>query len=226
MFTNSLPKTILRLLAVLALLIFGLWSFRSYQNAQEKLDSLDPQVRSAAAQKERQELLAAAGKLMVLPAGEPLIFDIENAEAMAQSQPFFANVQEGDKVLIYVQAGKSIIYSPARNIIVNVGTLSVSGASLPLDTENPLQVEIRGGGASQERLAALEEQLADLVEITAITAAANDDYQGPTIVALTTDEERLQQAQFFASSLGIRLADQLPAGEASSSAEVVLIVGN
>lgn len=227
MFSSSLPKTILRLLVVLALLIFGIWSFRNYQRVQEQLDALSPQAQSERAQKERQELLASVASLMVLPDEDPLILDIENAEAIGQTQPFFVDSQDGDKVLIYIQAGKSIIYSPTRNIIVNVGTLSVQGnSSLPLDTENPLQVEIRAGGASQERVDALVDQLAKLVDVVAVGEAENQDYQGPIIVALTTDEERLQQAQIFAAKLGVVLADKLPIDEATSTAEVLVIVGN
>jgi len=134
MFSSSLPKTILRLIVVLGLLIFSTWSFYNYQQAQQELEALQTQAEDPAeiAQRERQQLLAAAGRLMVLPEGEPLILDIENAEALAQAQPFFIDAVDGDKLLVYLQAGRSIIYSPSRNIIVNVGTLTA---------ENPSQLE-------------------------------------------------------------------------------------
>jgi len=121
MFTNSLLKTILRLLVVLLLLGFSAWSFWQYRETKRQLDTLTDALDSAEqAQQARQELIARVGRLMVLPEGEdPLIFDIENAAA------FFRNAVNGDKVLIYPRAGRSIIYSPSRNIIVNVGTLLV-----------------------------------------------------------------------------------------------------
>ncbi|HCR81601.1 MAG: hypothetical protein UX28_C0003G0156 [Candidatus Pacebacteria bacterium GW2011_GWA1_46_10] len=127
MFTNSLLKTILRLLVVLLLLGFSAWSFWQYRETKRQLDTLTDALDSAEqAQQARQELIARVGRLMVLPEGEdPLIFDIENAAALAQAQAFFRNAVNGDKVLIYPRAGRSIIYSPSRNIIVNVGTLLV-----------------------------------------------------------------------------------------------------
>ncbi|EKD22926.1 MAG: hypothetical protein ACD_83C00186G0001 [uncultured bacterium] len=225
----SFTKTTLRLVAVLALLSFGAWSFWRYQQAQKQLRLLnDPQAQSELVAKERQELLAKVGQLMVLPEGEePLILDIQDAEVMAKAQPFFQNTVDGDKVLIYVEAGKSIIYSPSRNIIVNTGALLVSGGALPLDIENPLQIEIRQGGASDERIEALQAQLLQIagVEILEITKAANQNYQGPIVVALVEDEARLEQARIFAANLGVPLTEDLPTAEATSEAEVLVIAG-
>lgn len=127
MFSSSLPKTILRLFAVLVLLSVTAWSFWQYNVTKRQLDNLTNQPDQAEiAQQERQELLNKVSQLMVLPAGEnPLIFDIQNAASLAQSQPFFANAVDGDKLLLYPRAGRSILYSPSRNIVVNVGNLSV-----------------------------------------------------------------------------------------------------
>ena len=226
---SSITKTTLRLLAVLGLLAFGAWSFWRYQQAQEQLRLLnDPQAQNELVAKERQELLAKVGRLMVLPEGEePLILDIQDAEAMAEVQPFFQNTIDGDKVLIYVEAGKSIIYSPTRDIIVNSGALSVSGGTLPLDVENPLRIEIRQGGASDERVEALNTQLLQIdgVEVLEVNQAANQNYQGSIIIALVEDEARLEQARIFASNLGVSLELELPVGEASSAAEVLVIAG-
>lgn len=226
---TSFTKTTLRLVVILGLLAFGAWSFWRYQQTQEKLRLLsDPQAQTQLAAQERADLLAKVGKLIVLPEGEePFILNIQNAEEMAKVQPFFANTIDGDKVLIYVEAGKSIIYSPSRNIIVNSGALSVSDSSLPLDAENPLQVEIRRGGASDEQVDALRAQLLQLdgVELSDVAKAANQNYQGPLVVALVKDETRLKQARTFAANLGVPLTLDLPTAEASSAAEVLVIAG-
>jgi hypothetical protein len=140
MFSSSLPKTILRLLAVLILLGLAAWSFWQYQQTKKQLDELTktPSASEQALQ-ERQELIAKVSRLMVLPASEnPLILNIENAAALAKTQPFFQNASDGDIVLIYTQAGKSIIYSPERNIIVNVGTLTVQNMEPVTATESSL----------------------------------------------------------------------------------------
>jgi len=222
-------KTILRVVVVLGLMGFAVWSFLKYQQAQEAVKKLSsPEVQQEAVAKERSEILAKVSKLMLLPEGEePTIATVTDAEVLAQYQPFFRNATNGDQVIIYVKSGKSIIYSPEKNIIVNVGTISVQGNNVPkLDTENKLQVEIRNGGATQERVDLLAEQLGKVVNITAVKSAAKKDYQGPVIVALTTDEARLEQAKIFAANLGVQLTSTLPVGEASSEAEVVVIMGN
>jgi len=222
-------KTILRIVVVLGLMGFAGWSFFQYQKAQDKVTELsNPDAQKQVAVKEKEEILAKVAKLMVLPEGEdPTVATVTDAEVLSQYQPFFRNATNGDKVILYVQSGKSIIYSPEKNIIVNVGTISVQGNNnQKLDTQNKLKVEIRAGGASQERLTTLVEQLGQVVDIVNVIPAVHANYQGPTIVAITKDEARLQQAKIFASNLGVKLSTEMPADEAPSNAEVVVIVGN
>jgi len=222
-------KTILRVVVVLGLMGFATWSFFKYQKAQETVDKLsNPEAQQEAIAKEREQILAKVSKLMILPDDEePTIATVTDANVLSQYQPFFRNASDGDKVILYVQSGKSIIYSEEENIIVNVGTISVQGNNAAqLDTENPLKVEVRRGGASKERVDFLAEQLRKAVDVTGIVPAASEDYQGPVIVALTEDPARLEQAQIFAANLGVQLTEELPEGEAYSDVEVVVIVGN
>ena len=59
---------------------------------------------------------------MILPDNElPQMAEIRDATLAAKEQPFYAGAQNGDKILIYVSLRKAIIYSPTRDIIVNVG---------------------------------------------------------------------------------------------------------
>lgn len=72
--------------------------------------------------KERTDILAKVSKLMLLPSGdEPVIATIKDAPALIAQEPFYGGAQNGDKLLIYPQLRKAIIYSPERNIIVNAG---------------------------------------------------------------------------------------------------------
>ena len=141
MFSSSLPKTIFRLLAVLILLGITAWSFWQYQQAQQKIEELsNPQDQAELAQQERQSLIDKVASLMVLPEENPVILNIENAAVMAQTQPFFRGAIDGDVVLIYPEAAKSIIYSPSRDIIVNVGTLTVENVA-PSEESTPAAEE-------------------------------------------------------------------------------------
>jgi hypothetical protein len=61
-------------------------------------------------------------KIMVLPGEDALVSDIENVDEV-KSQAFFNDAQNGDKVLIFVQAAKIVIYREKTNQIVNAGPI-------------------------------------------------------------------------------------------------------
>jgi len=72
-----------------------------------------------------QEIVEKVSKLIVLPNGEePVMATITDAAALVKEQPFYAGSQNGDVVLMYQKALKALIYSPERNIIVNVGPIT------------------------------------------------------------------------------------------------------
>lgn len=78
-----------------------------------------------AAQQETQRLLANVGQLIVLPDGEsPTIATVTDPERL-RDQPFFAKSQTGDKVLIYTNARKAILYNPRTNKIVEVAPINI-----------------------------------------------------------------------------------------------------
>lgn len=83
---------------------------------------IEAEQAKAKTQKEIEKVLAQAGRLFVLPQGEvPVMATVLDAEALKREQPFYANVIDGDHVLIYAQRQQAVIYSPERDIIVNVG---------------------------------------------------------------------------------------------------------
>ncbi len=78
-----------------------------------------------AAQAETQKLLSDISKLIVLPEGEtPTVATVTDPEIL-RSQPFFAKAQTGDKVLIYTNARKAILYSANLNKIVEVAPINI-----------------------------------------------------------------------------------------------------
>lgn len=80
----------------------------------------DPQQ---AAEEEKQQVIAAVGRLMFLPEGEePTVATVTDL-APLQNQPFFDRATLGDKVLVYTNARKAILYNPDENKIVDVTPL-------------------------------------------------------------------------------------------------------
>lgn len=78
---------------------------------------------------EVERIVEAVGKLMLLPEGEtPLIATITDAATLGQEQPFYIGAVDGDQLLLYGESLRAIIYSPSRNIIVNVGPVELPPA--------------------------------------------------------------------------------------------------
>jgi len=79
-------------------------------------------------QEEVQNLVAQVGKLVVLPEGEtPTVATVSDPEKL-KDQPFFAKAKVGDKVLIYPNSQKAILYDPVRNIIIEVAPVNIGPA--------------------------------------------------------------------------------------------------
>lgn len=72
--------------------------------------------------KEAMEIKEKVEKLMYLPNETPTITTVENSDEL-KKQDFFKDVKNGDKVLIFIENTKVVIYRPSENRIVNVGPI-------------------------------------------------------------------------------------------------------
>lgn len=109
------------IIAVLAIGAAGYFYYELYKMKQ------DP---AAQARKEAMELVSKVSKLVVLPEGEvPTIATVSDPEAL-KSQTFFSGAVQGDKVLIYAEAKKAILYSVSQNKILEVAPLNIGQTSV------------------------------------------------------------------------------------------------
>jgi hypothetical protein len=70
------------------------------------------------------DILTRLGAVMILPEGEtPSISTVTDAEGLKNGATFYRDAENGDKILVYAQSGKIIIYREADNLIVNVGPI-------------------------------------------------------------------------------------------------------
>jgi len=116
------------LIILVAIVVVGYYGWSAIKGLKPSLDlsANQDQVAQAAAQKEILAVVAKVKRLMVLPDNElPQMLEIRDATLAAKEQPFYIGSQNGDKLLIYVSTGKAIIYSPARDLIVNVGPIKM-----------------------------------------------------------------------------------------------------
>jgi uncharacterized protein (UPF0333 family) len=112
----SMKKIILVLVFLVVLL--GATTFYFYKNSKSTDSIVD--------QKEAQTLSDIVGKIALVPKDEvPTIATVSDPEAL-RDQSFFVDAKQGDKVLIYTNAKRAILYDPIANKIINIAPLNTS----------------------------------------------------------------------------------------------------
>ncbi len=96
-----------------------------------------PKTKGDVSSAEVEAVLSKLGAHMILPSGEvPQVGRIDDPVGAAKAQPFVSGSVEGDLLIIYAKAAKAIVYSPSRDIIVNVGPVSMN----PEASSDPAEV--------------------------------------------------------------------------------------
>lgn len=97
---------------------------KRYHESQQQVKKLSSNP-TLTAQQQNQDLISKVGKLTVLPTGEtPTIATVTDITKL-KDQPFFANAQNGDKVLIYTGAKKAYLYRPSTNKLINIAPVNI-----------------------------------------------------------------------------------------------------
>lgn len=112
--------------AILIVIAAGaaVYFYLQYQNIKKQLT--DP---TKSAQVATREIIEKVGKLIELPTDEePTVATISDKEKL-KDQPFFAKAKNGDKVLIFANAKKAILYDPVANKIIDVAPVNIGSAS-------------------------------------------------------------------------------------------------
>jgi predicted negative regulator of RcsB-dependent stress response len=115
----------MKVMPVIIWFIIGLILGAGALFAWDKYMSKTPaQLATQVQQAQVQDIVAKVSKLIMLPTGEqPVVATINDAASLIKDQVFYKGAENGDVVLVYQKAAKAVIYSPSRNIIVNVGPI-------------------------------------------------------------------------------------------------------
>lgn len=189
------------------------------------------------------------GAVMDLPGGEtPTLATVTDQEKLAD-QPFFQKAQNGDKVLIYTNNGRAILYRPGakqgdRGKIIDVTTINVNTPSSPSTTSaspeatpSPVtsntstevsKVALYNGstkiGATQSVEGDITTAFPDGVEVVAKEKAVKSDYKGTLVVDVTSKSP--EKASEIAKALGGAVVS-MPEGEtAPKDTDILVIIGN
>jgi hypothetical protein len=124
-------KKIIIPILILVIIVLVASSFYLYM----QLESIKKNPQQIA-QQEVQSLIAKVSRLVVLPEEEtPTVATVSDAEKL-KDQPFFRNAKNGDKVLIYTNARKAVLYDPVNNKVVEIAPVNI-GNTQPQPAPQP-----------------------------------------------------------------------------------------
>lgn len=193
---------------------------------------------------EISSLIKTLSAMIELPEGEaPTLATVTDREKLAE-QPFFQKAENGDKVLIYANTGRAILYRPSTKKIVDVTTVNVNTPTpqpevAPTPVTEPqaqitaqavpsvVHVGLLNGSTTVGVTNAKERQLTGLytdITVTSKETAKKNDYEQTVVVDVTGKNAEL--AGKIATTLGGVVAT-LPAAEtAPADTDILVIVGN
>ena len=224
------PSTlVLLMLLVIAIGAAGYFYYQSKHSAQ------------IADAKEIEELTGTIGQFVELPTNEtPTLATVTDREKLSD-QTFFMKAENGDKVLIYSQSGKAILYRPSTGKIVDMTSVNVNQPT----QENAPQVQAEATPSPQPteeaapaivRIALLngsqtigitnkvENQMKTILPNAAVVSkesAKKNDYAKTVVVDITGNNQ--ESAQKIAESLEGEVGT-LPVGEAAPGEADVLVI--
>lgn len=217
-------------LIVIAALVPSYYFYTKYQQSQKFLRN-----PSEAASEEMHILLDQVGRMIELPTGEqPTIATVADKTKL-QNQPFFARSENGDKVLIFQQSKKAILFRPSLGKVIEVSTLNVNDAGVSSPAAAPTGVAptsisvvlYNGTGtvgltASVEKKLQSDPELGSKFTVVAKENAVKKKYTKTIVVVFTplfsTEAQKL--AKLLGGSVGV-----LPEGEVRPSADMAVIIG-
>ncbi len=185
------------------------------------------------AQIELKAAVTAVGKLILLPKNEtPALAKITNAKKLAVQQPFFTNAKDGDELLIFQKSSRAIIYSPSRNIIVNVGPIQrpskPSAVATPRTLHTPQNVSVEVlNGSNKSGIAASSAKIISSLgdKVVGVTDAKKSDYKKTIVIDIARTSASAAAANTIAKKLNATVTQSLPNGESNSKADVMVILG-
>lgn len=215
---NNYKVVIPAVALIVVLLLTG--GFLLYQN--QKTGSKNPQQ---AGQDEVKKVVEEVGKLIDLPAGEvPTLATVVDVSKL-KDQPFFQKAKNGDKVLIYTNAQKAILYDPVAKKVKEVGPVNTGSPSAQPQAAS-VGIVLLNGTKISGLASKVEEDLKSKVpglNVVSKDNAKKDSYEKTVVVVL--NQVYLDMARNLANLLNATLGS-LPEGEDKpKDADILIILG-
>lgn len=176
-------------------------------------------------QQEVSWLQGKVGKLMQLPNETPSTATVLDKDKL-KDQAFFANAENGDKILIYATAKKAILYRPSTNQIIEVMPIALDAeknAEAGATTEI-IKIALLNGtntdGLTNTAEINIKNKITN-IEIISKEKAKKSDYKNTVVVDV--NGTKAEQTKAVADAVGGTVS-ALPAGEAKPDADILVIV--
>jgi hypothetical protein len=211
---------------ILAVGAVGFGTYRYVQLSREVTRlRTSPQGVADAAKADIKKLVTQVSKLISVPSDEtPTVATVSDSEKL-KANPFFANAQNGDKVLLYTEAKKAILFRPGENKIIEVGPISIGTPSATAAAEPKTFVLYNGTdvtGLTKSYEATLKKLIPQAV-VADRDNAKKRDYTATVVVDLSGT--KAVQAGEIAKALGATVVP-LPDGEVKpANADFLIILG-
>jgi hypothetical protein len=221
---------------LLVLLFLGLAGAAGYFFWQYKKAVND--TSASAALVEAEKITEKIKNLIELPKEVPVVTEITDREKL-QNQTFFTNAQNGDKILMYIQSQKIILYRPSLNEITGTASLFSESAS---ETEariaeacaaknvskpaekiaNKVKVDVLNGTEIKGLAKETADKLTGMenVELAKLGNAQKSTYTKILVVDLSGKNETA--AKIIAEKVGGEVGS-LPEGEVKGTADILVI---
>ena len=200
----------------------GGYFYYQYQRSQKELQTIktNPSIVQKAAQEEVKKLLEGVGRLISLPEGEePAVTTVTDVEKL-KDQAFFAKAKNGDKVIIYTQAKKAILYDPTEKKILDVAPINIGSVS----ASQPIKIVLRNGTTTTGLTTKAEADVKKSVTNATIIKKENatkTGYEKSIVVALTDSAK--DAATKLAKDLNVTTGE-LPSDESKPKEGDILVI--
>lgn len=220
---NVLQK-LLSLFIILAIIGVGAggYFYLQYQKINTELQTIktDPSTIQQAVQSEVKKLVEEIGRLISLPEGEdPTIATITDIDKL-KDQAFFKDAKNGDKVIIYTQAKKAILYDPIAKKIIDAAPLNIGSAS----ATQTVKIVLRNGtetiGLTTKAEADVKKSITNAT-IVKKENASKTDYEKSVVVAL--NDAYKDSAAKLAKDLNFTVGE-LPSAESKPKEGDILVI--
>ncbi len=208
-------------------------------NSGDDLANLSANASAKLTDSQVGQVVARIGKFMVLPENEtPTVVVVRDAET-TQQQAFYKGVKNGDILVVYSKT--AILYDPVNNKLLNVSPLSrteatpqptadPSASTTPAPSATPVApekvtVDVRNGTSTPGLAGSTANELKKFSWVTIGTLGdAVGSYKATVVVDLSKGTKPGAVAE-IAKKLGVTPITELPKGEKSTSADILVIVG-